>query len=233
MRGRGQGRRRCSATPRSTAQVPGGQAEYLRVPQAQYGPHQGAGRLGPDEQFLSTSPTSCPTAWQGGAVYADVTEGGTVAVVGPRPGRRQFAGAHRPAPEAPSGSSAWTWCPERLALARQARGIETLDIDRAATWVTTWRCRHRADRDGRTAADADSVIEAVGMEAHGNAPGLVRPDARPGLLPDAISAQKVTDHLAIDRLDALISVGRSRSGAAGLGVAVLGVYGGDRQTRCR
>src|SRR5689334_7364637 len=59
--------------------VPGGQAQYLRVPQAHFGPIKvpdGA----PDEQFLFLSDV-LPTAWQA-VDFADVPEGGTVAVLG-------------------------------------------------------------------------------------------------------------------------------------------------------
>src|ERR1700761_7776586 len=59
--------------------VPGGQAEYLRVPQAQFGPIKvpdGA----PDEQYLYLSDI-LPTAYQAVA-YADVPDGGTLAALG-------------------------------------------------------------------------------------------------------------------------------------------------------
>src|ERR1700735_4864298 len=59
--------------------APGGQAQYLRVPQAQFGPVKippGA----PDEQFLYLSDI-LPTAYQAVA-SADVPEGGTLAVLG-------------------------------------------------------------------------------------------------------------------------------------------------------
>ena len=59
--------------------VPGGQAEYLRVPQAQFGPIKVPEGV-PDERCC-TCPTSCPTAWQA-VEYADVPAGGTVAVLG-------------------------------------------------------------------------------------------------------------------------------------------------------
>src|SRR6266508_3874634 len=60
-------------------EVPGGQAEYLRVPQAQFGPIKVP--EGPaDQRFLYLSDV-LPTAWQG-VVYADVPEGGTLAVIG-------------------------------------------------------------------------------------------------------------------------------------------------------
>src|ERR1700759_3863613 len=59
--------------------VPGGQAQYLRVPEAQFGPVKvppGA----PDEQYLYLSDI-LPTAYQAVA-YADVPAGGTLAVLG-------------------------------------------------------------------------------------------------------------------------------------------------------
>ena len=59
--------------------VPGGQAEYLRVPQAQFGPIK-VPHGTPDEQFLFLSDI-LPTAWQA-VVYADVQPGSTVAVLG-------------------------------------------------------------------------------------------------------------------------------------------------------
>ena len=60
-------------------QVPGGQAEFLRVPQAQYGPIKVP--EGPtDDRFLYLSDV-LPTAWQA-VEYANIPEGGTVAVFG-------------------------------------------------------------------------------------------------------------------------------------------------------
>ena len=60
-------------------QVPGGQAEYLRVPQAQFGPIKVPDGP-PDERFVFLSDV-LPTAWQA-VEYADVPEGGSVAVFG-------------------------------------------------------------------------------------------------------------------------------------------------------
>ncbi|MCU1517391.1 MAG: glutathione-dependent formaldehyde dehydrogenase, partial [Pseudarthrobacter sp.] len=54
--------------------VPGGQAEYLRVPHADYGPVKVGHEL-PDERYLFLSDI-LPTAWQG-VEYADVQPGGT------------------------------------------------------------------------------------------------------------------------------------------------------------
>ena len=60
-------------------QVPGGQAEYLRVPQAQFGPIKVPDGP-PDERFLYLSDV-LPTAWQA-VEYAAIPEGGSVAVFG-------------------------------------------------------------------------------------------------------------------------------------------------------
>ncbi|HLK94626.1 MAG TPA: alcohol dehydrogenase catalytic domain-containing protein, partial [Nocardioidaceae bacterium] len=60
-------------------QVPGGQAEYLRVPQAHFGPVKVPDDVS-DERFLYLSDI-LPTAWQAVA-YADVPTGGTLAVLG-------------------------------------------------------------------------------------------------------------------------------------------------------
>src|SRR3954463_11970066 len=60
-------------------QVPGGQAELLRVPQAQYGPVK-VPEGPPDERFLFLSDV-LPTAWQG-VEYAAIPDGGSVAVLG-------------------------------------------------------------------------------------------------------------------------------------------------------
>ncbi len=59
--------------------MPGGQAEYLRVPQAHFGPikvPQGP----PDVRSVYLSDV-LPTAWQA-VVYADIDDGGTVTVHG-------------------------------------------------------------------------------------------------------------------------------------------------------
>src|SRR5215210_4306487 len=60
-------------------QVPGGQAEFLRVPQAQFGPIKVP--EGPaDERFVYLSDV-LPTAWQA-VDYAAIPDGGSVAVFG-------------------------------------------------------------------------------------------------------------------------------------------------------
>src|SRR5438477_7482981 len=59
--------------------VPGGQAQFLRVPQAQFGPVK-IPADGPDEQYLFLSDV-LPTGYQA-VVYADAPKDGTLAVLG-------------------------------------------------------------------------------------------------------------------------------------------------------
>ncbi|UQX88429.1 glutathione-dependent formaldehyde dehydrogenase [Jatrophihabitans telluris] len=190
--------------------VPGGQAEYLRVPQAQFGPIKIPDGP-PDEQYLFLSDI-LPTAWQA-VQYADVPPGGTVAVLGLGP-VGQFAAriALHQGAERVIGVD---MVPERLALAARF-GIETLDfsqVDNVADALIELV-------DGR---GPDAVIDAVGMEAHGNRP-VALAQKLTGLLPDAV-AQKVTDKFALDRLEALHAAikGVRRGGT----VSVSGVYGGE------
>ena len=190
--------------------VPGGQAEYLRVPQAQFGPIPVPDEH-PDQRFLYLSDI-LPTAWQG-VQYADVPDGGTLAVIGLGP-VGQFAariGRHLGAGRVIGVDLV----PERLALAK-AYGVETLDLrdvdDVAETIIEM--------TGGR---GADGVLEAVGMEAHGS-PVAKAGQAAVGLLPDAL-ARPLIDRLAIDRLDALHTALKAvrRAGT----VSVSGVYGGE------
>jgi len=190
--------------------VPGGQAEYLRVPQAHFGPvkvpHEHS-----DQRFVYLSDI-LPTAWQA-VQYADVPPGGTLAVLGLGP-VGQFAariGLHLGA-ERVIGVDLVT---ERLALA-EARGAEVLDTrtvdDVAATLIEM--------TGGR---GPDAIVEAVGMEAHGSGMAKVAQTSI-GLLPDAV-AQPLVDRFAVDRLDALHTAikGVRRGGT----VSVSGVYGGE------
>src|SRR5690242_10908295 len=60
-------------------EVAGGQAEYLRVPQAQY-THIKVPHDGPDERYVYLSDV-LPTAWQA-VDYANVPDGGTLVILG-------------------------------------------------------------------------------------------------------------------------------------------------------
>ncbi len=102
--------------------VPGGQAEYLRVPQAHFGPIKVP--HGPsDQRFLYLSDI-LPTAWQA-VKYADVPDGGTLAVLGLGPVGQLAARIARHLGVA--RVIGVDLVAERLALAA-ARGIETLDM---------------------------------------------------------------------------------------------------------
>jgi threonine dehydrogenase-like Zn-dependent dehydrogenase len=69
---------------------------------------------------------------------------------------------------------------------------------------------------------ADSVVDAVGLEAHGAFPAKVA-QAVTGLLPDKL-AQKLTEKLGVVRLSALhASIKAVRRGGT---LCIVGVYGG-------
>lgn len=189
-------------------QVAGGQAEYLRVPQAQFGPIKVP--EGPaDERFLFLSDV-LPTAWQG-VEYAAIPEGGTVAVFGLGPIGQM---ASRIAQYRGARVIAVDNVPERLELARR-HGITTIDessVDNVGDAL-------RDLTDGR---GPDSAIDAVGMEAHGS-PIAAAAQAATGLLPDGV-ARKMMEKVGVDRLSALLScIDAVRRGGT---VSILGVYGG-------
>jgi threonine dehydrogenase-like Zn-dependent dehydrogenase len=186
--------------------VPGGQAEYLRVPHADYGPVKVGHEL-PDERYLYLSDI-LPTAWQG-VDYADVPEGGTLAVFGLGP-VGQFASrigrhlGHRVIAVEP--------VPERRRMAER-HGIETVDF----TKDIGEQLRDMTDGRG-----PDSVVDAVGMEAHGSPVGAFAQNAA-GLLPDAL-AKKVMETAGVDRLSVLhAAIDSVRRGGT---VSLSGVYGG-------
>ncbi|MFI5075171.1 MAG: zinc-dependent alcohol dehydrogenase [Actinomycetales bacterium] len=190
--------------------VPGGQAQFLRVPQAHFGPIK-VPHEGPDTRFVYLSDI-LPTAWQAVA-YADVPAGGTLAVVGLGP-VGQFATriALAQGVERVIGVDL---VPERLDLAGK-HGVEVLDVrdvdDVAATLLEM--------TGGR---GPDATIDAVGMEAHGS-PRAQAAQTAVGLLPDAL-ARPLVDRFAVDRLDALHTAIKSvRRGGT---VSVSGVYGGE------
>jgi threonine dehydrogenase-like Zn-dependent dehydrogenase len=189
--------------------VPGGQAEYVRVPEAQYGPIKLPGE-GPDERYLYLSDV-LPTAWQA-VRYADVAQGSTVVVLGLGPIGLTAA---RIARHLGAGRVIGVdLVPERLRAA-QEHGAETLDI-RAVDDVPA------AVLEATSGRGADSVIDAVGMEAHGN-PVVEQVIKGVGLLPDA-AARAAMERVGVDRLQALHSAMHcARRGGT---VSVIGVYGG-------
>lgn len=190
-------------------QVPGGQAEYLRVPQAHFGPIKVP--EGPsDERFVYLSDV-LPTAWQA-VDYADVPPHGTVAVFGLGPIGQMSC---RIAAHQGAGTVIGVdLVPERLALA-QKYGVEVVDL-------STTDDVGAAIRDRTGGRGADSVIDAVGMEAHG-APVAKIAHRLTGLLPAPV-AEKFTEKAGIDRLAALHSA--IDAVARGGTVSISGVYGG-------
>ena len=190
-------------------QVPGGQAQFLRVPFGNFLPIK-VPEGPPDDRYLFLSDV-LPTAWQA-VQYAGVPDGGTLLVLGLGPigdmaariaihqGRRVI-GVDR--------------VPERLARAR-GRGVETLDLD-----------QHGKDlgdvaRELTGGRGPDSVIDAVGMEAHGS-PAAAFAQKLAGLLPDAV-ARPMIQKAGVDRLAALLSaIDIVRRGGT---ISLSGVYGG-------
>jgi threonine dehydrogenase-like Zn-dependent dehydrogenase len=186
--------------------VPGGQAEFLRVPFVDFNALVVGTEL-PDERYLFLSDI-LPTAWQG-VKYADLPEDGVLGVIGLGP-VGQFAArigrhlGHRVIAVDP--------VPERREMAER-HGIETLDLSDDIAEVL------RGLTDGR---GPDAVVDAVGMEAHGN-PGAAFAQFAAGLLPDAL-AKKAATTIGVDRLSALLlAIDSVRRGGT---VSISGVYAG-------
>jgi threonine dehydrogenase-like Zn-dependent dehydrogenase len=190
-------------------QVPGGQAEFLRVPQAQFGPIKVPDHH-PDERYLFLSDV-LTTSWQA-AKFADIEPGETVFVTGLGPIGQMSAriARHLGAGRVIASDNV----PERLEMARR-HGIEVLntadtDVPAAVLEMTKGR-------------GADRVIESVGMEAHGSPVQSAAVKAA-GMLPDAL-ARKAVETVGIDRMAALNTAFAAvrRAGT----VSIIGVYGGN------
>ncbi|MCW2753159.1 MAG: molecular chaperone GroES [Marmoricola sp.] len=188
--------------------VPGGQAEYLRVQFADFLPVKVP--EGPsDDRFIYLSDV-LPTAYQA-VRYADLPDDGVLLVMGAGPigdmaARFALLEGHR--------VIVVDRVPERLERVRQ-RGAETIDLDEVDDLAAEVR-------DRTSGRGADSVIDAVGMEAHGN-PVAEKLIKAVGLLPDAV-AERLMTTAGTDRLAALHgAIGAVRRGGT---VSVSGVYGG-------
>ena len=192
-------------------EVPGGQAEYLRVPQAQFGPIKVPDGP-PDDRFVFLSDV-LPTAWQA-VEYAGIPDPGSVVVLGLGPiGDMAARIAHHRGHRVIGVDLV----PERLARA-QARGIETVDLTGGDDVVE----KLRDMIDGR---GPDAVIDAVGMEAHGSPLGKLAQTVT-GFLPDAVAA-KLMERAGVDRLGALhLAIEAVRRGGT---ISVSGVYGGQTE----
>ncbi|MGN6167103.1 MAG: alcohol dehydrogenase catalytic domain-containing protein [Solirubrobacteraceae bacterium] len=189
-------------------QVPGGQAEFLRVPFGNYLPIK-VPEGPPDDRFVFLSDV-LPTAWQG-VEYAAVPDGGSLVVLGLGPIGDM---ATRIAMHRGYRVIGVDLVPERLERVR-SRGAEALDLngqDKLADNI-------RDLTDGR---GPDSVIDAVGMEAHGSPmAGVAHKIA--GLLPDK-AAQSMIENLGVSKLAALTSaIDIVRRGGT---ISLSGVYGG-------
>jgi len=191
-------------------QMPGGQAELLRVPFGNTLPIK-VPEEPPDDRFLFLSDV-LPTAWQA-VEYADVPEGGSLLVLGLGPiGEMctriaKLRGIDR--------VMAVDLVPERLERAR-LRGVHVFDLRGKET---SRRDAILAMTDGR---GPDSVIDAVGMEAHG-APAAKLAQQMAGLLPRDAAA-KLMQRAGMDRLAALLfAIDIVRRGGT---ISLSGVYGG-------
>lgn len=189
--------------------VPGGQAEAMRVLLADANLRV-VGRDLPDERYLFLTDVA-PTAWQA-VEYSGAVSGDTLAVVG----------------LGPIGQMA-------VRIARH-RGIRVIGVDPVA------ERRLMAERHGaepvayeghEQAVDAlagatdgrgpDAVIDAVGLEAHGN-PGTALVQNVVGSLPSALGKPLMT-RAGVDRLSALqLAIDAVRRGGT---LSVVGVYGGN------
>lgn len=189
--------------------VPGGQAQYLRVPQAHF-THIKVPEGPPDSRFVYLSDV-LPTAWQAVA-YAEIPDGGSVTVLGLGPIGDMAA---RIAQHLGYRVIAVDRIPERLVRAEE-RGLTTIDLSSLDESVGD---AVRSMTDGR---GTDSVIDAVGMEAHGS-PAASALQKMTALMPDAI-AKPLMQKASLDRLDAfLTAIDVVRRGGT---ISLIGVYGG-------
>jgi threonine dehydrogenase-like Zn-dependent dehydrogenase len=191
-------------------EVPGGQAQFLRVPHADYGPIR-VPEGPPDDRFVYLSDV-LPTAWQA-VEYAAIPEGGSLVVLGLGPVGDMSC---RVALQRGAGRVIGVdLVPERLERARR-RGADVLDLR-----------SHEDDlgpaiRELTGGRGPDSVIDAVGMEAHG-APFGKLAQQMASLLPDAVQA-RLMEKAGVDRLLALHSaIDIVRRGGT---ISITGVYGG-------
>jgi threonine dehydrogenase-like Zn-dependent dehydrogenase len=191
-------------------QVPGGQAEAMRVPFADElpivvppGP--------PDDRFLYLSDV-LPTAWQA-VEYAGLRPDETLLVLGAGPIGDMAArvARHRGVDVLVADR-----VPDRLRRVEH-RGTATIDLDHLEGEELGDRVRELTHGRG-----ADAVIDAVGMEAHGSpvAEGMQK---ALGVLPRAAQAAIMTT-AGVDRMAALHqAIECVRRGGT---VSVVGVYGG-------
>jgi threonine dehydrogenase-like Zn-dependent dehydrogenase len=190
-------------------QVPGGQAELLRVPHADFGPIR-VPHGPPDDRFVYLSDV-LPTAWQA-VEYAAIPAGGSVAVFGLGPiGDMSTRIAMQRGAER---VIAVDLVPERLERAR-GNGVDTIDLNETDDVVGTIQ-------EMTAGRGPDSVIDAVGMEAHGSPRTRLADKIGVGLPEDLLN--KLAEKTGGSRLAALyMAIDTVRRGGT---VSVIGVYGG-------
>ncbi len=192
-------------------QVPGGQAEYLRVPQAQF-THIKVPEGPADDRFVYLSDV-LPTAWQA-VTYAECPPDGTLVVLGLGPIGDMACriALHNDPDRKVIGIDL---VPERLARAK-ARGVTTIDLNEHGDDLLEVV---QSLTDGR---GADAVIDAVGLDAHGS-PGAKAVQTVAGLLPDVVS-EPLLKTAGVDKLAAFYSaIELVRRGGT---ISLSGVYGG-------
>jgi threonine dehydrogenase-like Zn-dependent dehydrogenase len=190
-------------------QVPGGQAEFLRVPQAHFGPIK-VPEGPPDERFVYLSDV-LPTAWQA-VEYAAVPQGGTVAVFGLGPIGQMSSriALHRGA----GTVYGIDLVDERLEMAKR-HGVEPIDVREHDDVGEALRSL----TGGR---GPDSVIDAVGMEAHGAPLGKLAQQLA-SLMPNSVT-RVMMEKAGVDRLSVLhAAIDSVRRGGT---ISLSGVYGG-------
>ena len=191
-------------------QIPGGQAELLRVPFGNTLPIK-VPEGPPDDRYVFLSDV-LPTAWQA-VEYAAVPDGGSLVVLGLGPIGDMCTriATHRGVGQVIGVDLV----PERLERAR-ARGTAVLDLDRHGKDLA------RTIRDMTEGRGPHAVIDAVGMEAHGS-PAATLAQQSTALLPNSLAA-RIMQHVGVDRLHALhLAIGIVRRGGT---ISVSGVYGG-------
>jgi threonine dehydrogenase-like Zn-dependent dehydrogenase len=179
----------------------GGQAEYVRVPFADVGPLKIEDDSLTDEQVLFLSDIF-PTGYMG-AEYCDISPGDVIAVWGAGPvGLFAAASARLLGAETVIVIDRY---PERLALAREHTGAETLDYEQVDVLDTL--------KDLTGGRGPDGCIDAVGLEAH-----------HPTAPIRAYDKTKQLTRMETERGHALReAIMACRNGGT---VSIMGVYGG-------
>jgi threonine dehydrogenase-like Zn-dependent dehydrogenase len=190
-------------------EVPGGQAELLRVPQAHFGPIK-VPEGPPDERFVYLSDV-LPTAWQA-VQYAAIPQGGSAVVYGLGPiGQMSARIARHLGADTVIGVDLVA---ERMQMAER-HGVHAIAANNGGDVLE----EIRSLTDGR---GPDAVIDAVGMEAHGAPVGKLAQQLA-GMLPDPV-ARRMQEYAGIDRLSVLhLAIDTVRRGGT---ISISGVYGG-------